>query len=82
MTWQIFFAAVGGAGSIRMVMATAPSLFLFSSIQIGVHLALIMAAGKLLGIERKDVLLASNANVGGATSGICIASVSELLQDP
>lgn len=48
-----------------MVMATAPSLFLFSSIQIGVHLALIMGAGKLLGIERKDVLLASNANVGG-----------------
>ena len=48
-----------------MVMATAPSLFLFSSIQIGVHLALILAVGKLLGIQRKDVLLASNANVGG-----------------
>ena len=46
-------------------MATAPSLFLFSSIQIGVHLALILAVGKLLGIQRKDVLLASNANVGG-----------------
>lgn len=46
-------------------MATAPSLFLFSSIQIAVHLALIMGAGRLLGIERKDVLLASNANVGG-----------------
>lgn len=65
LTWQIFFAAVGAAGSIRTVIQTAPSLFLFSSIQIGIHLAIILAAGKLLGFSRKDVLLASNANVGG-----------------
>lgn len=55
-------------------MATAPSLFLFSSIQIAVHLALIMGAGKLLGIERKDVLLASNANVGGPTTAAGMAA--------
>ena len=61
-------------------MATAPSLFLFSSIQIGVHLALILTAGKLLGIQRKDVLLASNANVGGKaamTSFFAFISVFE-----
>ena len=46
-------------------MATAPALFAFSAIQISIHLALIMAAGKLLGFERKSILLASNANVGG-----------------
>lgn len=46
-------------------MATAPSLFLFSSIQIGTHLALTLGAGKLLGFNRRDLLLASNANVGG-----------------
>ena len=65
LTCQIFFAAVGAAGSIRIVMATAPSLFLFSSIQIGTHLALTLGAGKLLGFNRRDLLLASNANVGG-----------------
>lgn len=52
-----------------MVMATAPALFLFSAIQIGVHLGLILGAGKLLSFERKNILLASNANVGGTLSG-------------
>ena len=65
LLFQIFFVAVGAAGSIETVLRTAPSLFLFSAIQIGVHLSLTMAAGKLLGISRRDVLLASNANVGG-----------------
>ena len=46
-------------------MATAPSLFLFSSFQIGVHLGLTLGIGKLLGFTRRDLLLASNANVGG-----------------
>lgn len=71
---QIFFAAVGAAGSIRTVIQTAPSLFLFSSIQIGIHLAIILAAGKLLGFSRKDVLLASNANVGGPTTAAGMAA--------
>ena len=65
LTCQIFFAAVGAAGSIRIVMATAPSLFFFSSIQIGMHLALTLGVGKLLGFSQRDLLLASNANVGG-----------------
>ena len=69
LTCQIFFAAVGAAGSIRIVMATAPSLFLFSSIQIGVHLALTLGVGKLLGFNQRDLLLASNANVGGRHQG-------------
>ena len=65
LLFQIFFVAVGAAGSIETVLRTAPSLFLFSAIQIGVHLSLTMAAGKLLGISRRDVLLASNATVRG-----------------
>lgn len=71
---QIFFVAVGAAGSIETVLRTAPSLFLFSAIQIGVHLSLTMAAGKLLGISRRDVLLASNANVGGPTTAAGMAA--------
>lgn len=72
VTCQIFFAAVGAAGSIRIVVATAPSLFLFSSIQISVHLALTLGIGKLLGFSRRDLLLASNANVGGRDSPCCV----------
>ena len=67
LIFQIFFAAVGAAGSIGIVMRTAPSLFLFSAVQIAVHLAIILGVGKLLGFRRRDLLLASNANVGGAS---------------
>lgn len=65
MAVQIFFAAVGAAGQVRAVIQTAPSLFVFCFLQIAVHLLLIMGAGRLAGFSRKELLLASNANVGG-----------------
>lgn len=46
-------------------MTQAPSLFIFSFVQVAVHLAIILGIGKLMGFERKELLLASNANVGG-----------------
>ena len=65
MAAQIFFAAVGAAGEVRAVVQTAPSLFVFCFLQIAVHLLLILGAGRLAGFSRKELLLASNANVGG-----------------
>lgn len=55
----------GANGDIRMVVKGAPSLFAFCLVQIAVHLGSIMAAGKLMDFSRRDVLIASNANVGG-----------------
>ena len=66
MAAQIFFAAVGAAGEVRAVVQTAPSLFVFCFLQIAIHLLLILGAGRLAGFTRKELLLASNANVGGA----------------
>ncbi|KAK9811913.1 hypothetical protein WJX72_012330 [[Myrmecia] bisecta] len=71
---QVFFASVGANGSVAAVLATAPVLFAFSFIQIAVHLALVLGAGKLLGFTRKEVLLASNANVGGPTTAAGMAA--------
>jgi len=53
------------SGSISAVIRTAPSLFVFCLVQIGLHLGIILGAGRLMGFSRRDVLLASNANVGG-----------------
>ncbi len=47
------------------MVRTAPALFVFCLVQIGVHLALILATGRAMRFSRRDVLLASNANVGG-----------------
>ena len=58
-------APVYATGSISAVIRTAPSLFVFCLVQIGLHLGIILGAGRLLGFSRRDILLASNANVGG-----------------
>lgn len=71
---QIFFAVVGASGSIRNVLSTAPSIFLFALVQIGVHLAVTLGLGKLLGFDLKLLLMASNANVGGPTTAGGMAS--------
>lgn len=70
MAAQIFFAAVGAAGEVRAVVQTAPSLFIFCFLQIAVHLLLILGAGRMAGFSRKELLLASNANVGGRTPSV------------
>jgi uncharacterized membrane protein len=72
---QIFFTTVGANGSISSVITTAPALFLFSLVQIAVHLGFILGVGKLLKFDMRELLLASNANVGGPTTaaGMCTA---------
>ncbi|KAL1552845.1 hypothetical protein AAHA92_13594 [Salvia divinorum] len=71
---QVFFAVIGAKGSIISVMNTAPSIFLFCLVQIGVHLAIILGVGKLLRFELKSLLIASNANVGGPTTACGMAT--------
>ena len=65
---------MGANGSIAQVVRNAPSLFAFALVQVFVHLGLLMGVGKLLSWERRDVLLASNANVGGPTTAAGMAA--------
>ena len=44
---QVFFAVIGANGSIWNVIITTPSIFIFSLVQIVVHLAVILGFGKL-----------------------------------
>ena len=62
---QIFFATVGANASVAAVIQSCPALFVFCFLQIGVHLALTLGVGGLFKFSRRDLLLASNANVGG-----------------
>ncbi|CAN4113044.1 unnamed protein product [Withania somnifera] len=71
---QVFFAFIGASGSISNVLNTAPSIFLFALVQIAVHLAVILGVGKLLRLELKQLLIASNANVGGPTTACGMAT--------
>ncbi|KAJ4911469.1 hypothetical protein Rs2_06090 [Raphanus sativus] len=71
---QVFFTVIGASGNIWSVINTAPSIFLFALIQIGTHLAVILGVGKLLNVELRLLLLASNANVGGPTTAAGMAT--------
>ncbi|CAL5049904.1 unnamed protein product [Urochloa decumbens] len=72
---QVLFAVVGANGSIVTAINTAPSILAFASVQVGVHLLLTLGIGKLLGFDRKLLLVASAANVGGLTSAGGVAAV-------
>jgi uncharacterized membrane protein len=81
---QCFFAVVGAAGDVRAVLSTAPALFLFAALQVALHLAFTLAAGKAAGFSRAELLLASNACVGGPTTaaGMATAKGWKQLQVP
>jgi uncharacterized membrane protein len=71
---QTFFAVVGASGSVRGVLATAPALFLVSALQVAVHLGITLWVGGRLGFSRPELLIASNANVGGPTTAAGMAT--------
>lgn len=71
---QIFFAVVGASGSIRNVINTTPSIFVFAFVQVSVHLIVTLGLGKVFGMDLKMLLLASNANVGGPTTACGMAT--------
>ena len=66
---QLFFA-VGANGNVVDAVTKAPSVFAFALLQVTIHLAV----GKLMGLERKPLLIASNANVGGPTTAAAMAT--------
>ncbi|XP_076896894.1 uncharacterized protein LOC143550037 isoform X2 [Bidens hawaiensis] len=71
---QVFFAVLGASGSIWNVINVAPSIFIFAFIQVAVHLIVILGLGKLLNLDLKLLLLASNANIGGPTTASGMAT--------
>jgi uncharacterized membrane protein len=70
---QMFFAASGAGGSIVLVLRQAPSLFLFSALQISVHFLVLLGLGRGLMLNPNELFLASNANVGGPTTAAAMA---------
>jgi uncharacterized membrane protein len=71
---QMFFAASGASGSIALVFQQAPSLFVFSILQIAIHFVVLLGLGRgILKLPINELYLASNANVGGPTTAAAMA---------
>jgi uncharacterized membrane protein len=71
---QCFFVVIGASGSIKMMLNTAPSLFLYSFVQVTFHLGFTVFVGERFGLRRADLLIASNSNVGGPTTAAAMAA--------
>lgn len=75
---QMFFAASGAGGSLLLVLRQAPSLIVFSVIQLAIHFVVLMGVGHgLMRLDKNELFLASNANVGGPTTAAAMAQAKE-----
>ena len=71
---NLFFAVTGASGLISKVFSSAPRLFMYSVLQLAGHLSFIVGVGHyLFRIPMREVLVASNANVGGPTTAAAMA---------
>ena len=61
-------------GHIPTVIRIAPALFLHTSIQIIVHFLVTVGVGRSMNLPLRELVLASNANVGGPTTAAGMAA--------
>lgn len=71
---QVFFAAIGATANIAVVLEVGPVLFLFAAVILAVHLAFLLAAGHWLRLSLPELVIASNANIGGPTTAAAMAA--------
>lgn len=74
-TWLIylFYFVIGVPASITMIIQNAPLLLLFCFILVVFNMLFCFGFGKLLRIDLEDIILASNANIGGPTTAAGMA---------
>ncbi|WP_414042773.1 DUF819 domain-containing protein [Macrococcus sp. EM39E] len=69
----LFFFVLGIPASIPLIIQTAPLLLVFVFIIAMLNLVISLIGGKLIGADLEEILLASNANVGGPTTAAALA---------
>lgn len=71
---MVFFAVLGATANIGIVLREGPVLFLFASLILLIHLAVILVAGLLFRLDLLELVIASNANMGGPTTAAAMAT--------
>ena len=69
----LFFFVIGVPASIPMIITNAPLLFVFTLIIALTNMIFCFVFGKLLKFNLEDIVLASNANIGGQTTAVAMA---------
>lgn len=71
---QFFFAAIGASANLTVVLAAGPTLFLFAGLILTIHLVTLLIAGKFFKLSLPEIVVASNANMGGPTTAAAMAA--------
>ena len=69
----MFFFIIGVPASIMEILVNAPLLFLFCLIMVVVNMLFCFIGGKVLNFPLEDIIIASNANIGGPTTAAGMA---------
>jgi len=70
---QVFFATLGASANIHVVLTVGPILFVFAALILLIHLLFLLAAGWLFKLDLAELVIASNANMGGPTTAAAMA---------
>jgi uncharacterized membrane protein len=70
---QVFFATIGASASIVLVITKGAMLFVFAIVVLAIHLLFILAVCRLFGLDLAEIVVASNANMGGPASAAAMA---------
>ncbi len=69
----IFFVVIGVPASIVVIITKSPLLLLFCAIMVVVNMLVTFVAGKVFKFNLEEIILASNANIGGPTTAAAMA---------
>ena len=69
----LFFVVIGIPASIPLIVQNAPLLLIFVAIIVAINMLISLVAGKLFKFDLEEILLVSNANIGGPTTAAAMA---------
>jgi Predicted integral membrane protein len=69
----LFFFAIGVPASIVQIFTEAPLVFVLTLIMVIVNMVVMLIFGKLLHFNLEEIIIASNANIGGPTTAAAMA---------
>ena len=71
---QVFFAPIGASANIAVAFEAGPVLFVFAFGILAIHLLFLLGLGRAFGLTLPELLIASNANLGGPTTAAAMAA--------
>ncbi|MFC3038672.1 DUF819 domain-containing protein [Virgibacillus xinjiangensis] len=69
----IFFVVIGVPASLPVILQNAPMLFVLVFVMVAVNMLFSFIFGKLFKFNLEEVIIASNANIGGPTTAAAMA---------